>query len=89
MQNNTATVQNVSLFVDGSGAPSLVRCGGFTFACDMLGEVRVNLVTRTNAWPSKRTVEAVRRAYAAWLATAVGAAWLEANAKMYAESEVA
>lgn len=78
-------VTMTEVFKDGSGAPAVVRTMGHVFACDMLGEVKLNCITGHNA--AYHTVRAAavqaKRLYLACLKDRASLQWLAANAEMY------
>ncbi len=79
------SIQDV--YADGSGAPALVKLAGFTFACDILGVHKRRPVgaPRCSATERKIAERRASEAYAAELAKATDAAWMELNRAMYAD----
>lgn len=87
MNAKTARPSLVSLeiYADASGAPALIQIGGFRFSCDLLGEIKLNLV----GGPSGRTenriaADRARAFYRATLDEKTTAEWRAANAALYA-----
>jgi len=74
----------IEVYSDGSGAPMTVTVGGYLFACDCLGEIRIQCVTSSSRKPSRKAVNMARWLYAKTLNAHVDAAWLALNAAMYA-----
>lgn len=79
----TAKVTSIEIYTDASGAPALVACAGFVFACDCLGTIRVNLVSGGARKPSKRVLGMVRWAYGKALDDATDDGWRAQNRAMY------
>lgn len=81
-----ATVAIERVYEDGSGAPALVTVQGWTFACDFVGEVRSNLLTKSSSRrPAKWMGDYVRAQYLKALRAAAPASWFDLNATMYAK----
>jgi hypothetical protein len=74
-----------TVFADGSGAPAMVYFNGHKIACDYLGEIKLNVVSKHA--PAQWELRAVRKFYAAELSTRASAAWFDLNAGMYAPDE--
>lgn len=78
-------VTMVEAFKDGSGAPAVVHTMGHAFACDYLGEVKLNCISPKGA--AYRTVREAasqaKRLYMACLKDRVTLDWFTANAKLY------
>jgi hypothetical protein len=93
MNARTAPIvtESFKTFPDASGAPAVLRCGPFIFACDLLGSATLNLIkpvagSRTE---SKIAAQRVRAAYAKLVEGATDAAWRVANAALYADASKA
>lgn len=74
----------IEVYSDASGAPSLYRLDGWIFACDCTGEIKVRIVGESSRKPSRKTLAMVESRYVKALHAVVDAAWLAANAAMYA-----
>ena len=75
----------MTLYTDGSGAPSLVTVQGWTYACDFLGGVKCNLVTRSSSRkPPKWAAEWVRKIYLEELESKASPEWFALNHALYA-----
>jgi hypothetical protein len=77
------------IFDDASGAPAVLSYDGYTFACDMLGEFKMNCVAPRSGsrLASKIAALICRASYHSLLATAVTEEWLERNRSLYAVSD--
>ena len=70
---------------DGSGATALVSCQGWSYSCDILGDVKCRLLTETSSRiPPRWMAEHVRATYRAELSKLATPEWLELNRAMYA-----
>lgn len=79
-------VSPIEFYADGSGAPATVECGGYIFACDFLGSVRITLI-RPAAGSRRENRVAAQRCEQAYLAAVTAnspAGWVETNVALYA-----
>ncbi len=85
MNGYTATVDRIEVMADGSGAPALVSFGPYRFACDYLGEVKLNLVAPVSGSrrASKVAADRARTVYMQTLDERTSDEWLEVNRAMY------
>lgn len=83
----TANLETYTLHDDASGMPCVLSYRGYVFACDFLGEVKINLIHPASGSrrDSKIAADVVRRAYAAMVAQDTDADWIERNRAMYAK----
>jgi hypothetical protein len=72
-------------FTDASGAPTTVTIAGYVFACDFLGDVRLNCIRPASGsrTESKIAAQRARDAYRAALSAKVNYDWLARNAAVY------
>lgn len=82
---NKTVVRIDAVYADGSGAPATVNAYGYYFAAHFIGG-EVRLYSLSNRKPTRRAIDAARRAYATALQTHpdVSAEWYELHRAMYA-----
>lgn len=81
----TTNVKYFRAYEDGSGAPALIQAGRYTFAFDLLGEVKRHLVSPSYGArvECKIALAAAAKEYDALLAHSIDATWRALNAAMY------
>ena len=74
-------------YPDGSGCPALVEVDGYTFACDFLGKVTLNLVAPLSGsrWASKKASEKAKKDYTLALEMVTDENWRQLSHKLYSE----
>ena len=82
------SILNLSHYADASGAPAVLECGGYRFACDMLGEVKLNLLASPGLGRVQGRIAAarVREHYMRAVREIAGEGWIAANRKLYSEA---
>jgi hypothetical protein len=81
-------VSRITVYPDASGAPATVRIADYVFACDMLGEARLNCIKpgHGSRVESKIAAKRAEAAYTAAVMAQAGDEWLAKNAAMYAQA---
>jgi hypothetical protein len=82
-------VTGLRVFEDASGAPAVVRVANYAYAFDTLGSVRCSLLQPVSGsrLESKIAAGRAKAAYVAARDAVVSAAWLKANADLYAVAQ--
>lgn len=74
-------VNLVNIYSDGSGAPAVVQCDGYIFACDYLGHVTCNCLTQSR--PPNRVINKAKSLYYSALCKRAELEWFLQNHKLY------
>lgn len=82
-------VKSFSAFTDGSGAPAVIECTGYTYAFDYLGVIKCNLIGSPVVGSRMASEGAHRRAFDAYktlVCALLTKSWFSVNSVMYPEA---
>jgi hypothetical protein len=80
-----ARIEGLQVFDDVSGVTAVVRCNGFSFAYNLIGEVRCTLIGGSGTRRQRLVAQSIAdRAFQRAIAT-LSPEWLAANKAMYAQ----